>query len=73
MHIQPITSSLGAAVSGIRISEIGDPHAKALRQYKVLVFKGQDVTLAEYVNFVRPCGDVVEDDLVPQDGHPLDA
>jgi taurine dioxygenase len=74
MHIQPITPSVGAAVSDIRISEIGVSDAEALRQtlrqYKVLVFKDQDVTSAEYVNFVRTFGDVVQDDLVPQDGHP---
>ena len=74
MDIAPITPSVGARVTGVDIANLAPGEAEelrgTLRQQKVLVFEGQPITSAQYVEFVGNFGDVVQDDLVPHAGHP---
>ena len=48
MTTTPLTSSIGAAVDGVQLRDIGDADARALRdalaEHGVLVFPGQELT-----------------------------
>ena len=74
MDMKAITPAIGMQVSGINLAKVSDADAGALRNAlidrKVLVFRNQPITSSEYVRFMTIFGEVVQDDLVPHEGHP---
>jgi alpha-ketoglutarate-dependent taurine dioxygenase len=74
MDMKAITPAIGMQVSGIDLAKVSDADAGALRDAlidrKVLVFRNQPITSPEYVRFMTIFGEVVQDDLVPHEGHP---
>ena len=76
MNITQITPNVGAEIHNIDASRVSESERARLRdaliEHKVLVLRDQDISSADYVDFVSTFGEVVADDLIPQDGHPAE-
>jgi taurine dioxygenase len=76
MQMRDITPAIGSEVSALDLTDISSANAKALRQRlidrKVLVFRNQTISDAEYVAFMGTFGEVVQDDIEPHAGHPTE-
>ncbi len=63
LHFEPMTVRLGAVVSGVDLRETLDQHvinqlSDALVKYKVLFFRGQDITREQHLAFGRRYGEL---------------
>ena len=74
LNIQSITPNIGAEIRGVDVSTLGDSDIAQLRERlierKVLVFRDQDISSRDYVDFVGHFGEPIQDDLIPHEGHP---
>jgi taurine dioxygenase len=74
IDLKSITPALGEEVVGLDIAQTSDAQAAALRaaliDRKVLVFRDQTASPAQFANFMRIFGIPVREDLVVSDGNP---
>jgi taurine dioxygenase len=74
MNVRPITPAVGAAVSGVDLVRLSEPEADALRaaliDRKVLVFRDQGLSTAQFADFMRIFGEPVREDLAVADCNP---
>ncbi|MGE4217842.1 MAG: TauD/TfdA dioxygenase family protein [Alphaproteobacteria bacterium] len=74
IHVRPITPAVGAEISGV---DLAAPSAaqkeeirRALIDRKVIVFRDQAISAAEYAAFMYLFGTPVREDLVTDEGRP---
>ncbi len=69
-----MTPNVGAEIGGVDLSNLSDGAAgeikQALAEKKVVVFRDQDLTADQYLDFMRRFGDPVGEDLTTDDGRP---
>lgn len=76
IEVSPITSALGAEVSGVNLARPLDDHVmaevhRALLDHLVLFFRGQDLTPEHQLSFARRFGELEPHDFVsPMPGYP---
>ena len=72
--VHPITPNVGAEISGVELTRVRDVQADALRtalvDRKALVFRDQDISTAQFAEFMRIFGETVKEDMVAEDGDP---
>ncbi len=73
VNLQPITPAVGTEVSGVDLAHVSDAQADALRaaliDRKVLIFRDQTISTAQFADFMRTFGEPVREDLMVADGN----
>ena len=74
IDVKRITPNIGMEISNVDLGNmspgaVADIQA-ALIDRKVIVFRDQDISLQQYVDFMRIFGEPVQEDLVPENGNP---
>jgi taurine dioxygenase len=71
---RPITPNVGAEISGVDLAHVLPGQAECLRaaliDRKAIVFRDQDITTAQFAQFMQVFGETVKEDLVVDDGNP---
>ena len=71
---RPIVPAIGAEISGIDLrqsgSEVHEELRAALVEWKVLVFRDQDLTPLQYAGFLKVFGSPVKEDIAVDESHP---
>ena len=74
IRLQPITPAVGVEVSGFDLAHVSDAAAGMLRaaliDRKVLVFRDQTASAAQFGAFMRTFGEPVKEDIEVADGNP---
>ena len=73
IQIRRLSHAIGAEISGVNIQEPLDDKSRseiysAFLEYCVLVFRGQSLTRAQYVEFSRCFGEVDKNKVILRDG-----
>ena len=74
LALKPITPNIASEVRHFDATKVNEADAARLRDAlidrKVLVFRDQNLSSAQYVEFMRTFAEPAIDDLIPHDGHP---
>ncbi len=74
IEVNPIAPNLGAEIGGVDLAGLdagaGAEIRRALIARKLIVFRDQDLTPAQYLDFMALFGEPVAEDLTPVDGNP---
>ena len=73
-RLVPQGATIGALVEGVDLrrpcdGELHEELATALWEWKVLFFRGQDLTLEEHGSFAALWGDLTDDNLTPSQSY----